>query len=105
MNPKSKAALDEAIRKAGGLSSFAVKVGAPSDHAVKAWRLNGVPDRYCPTIERITGVACERLSPSVEWYVLRLTHPVPPAANDPHIGPGGASDVAHQNPICTSPQA
>lgn len=65
--------LNRAIALAGGLSAFTEKVGAPSVHAVKAWRQAGVPERYCPTIERITGgaVRCEELRPDVEWGVLR----------------------------------
>ena len=66
-----KEAIEEAIAKAGGLEQFAQLVGAPSEHAVKAWKLNRVPSDYCPTIERITGVKCERLRPDVEWPVLR----------------------------------
>lgn len=75
-------ALKEAIRLAGGLASFVSKVKAPSDGAVKAWIRNGVPAGYCPTIERVTGVKCERLNPAVEWTVLRKPLPVAPAAND-----------------------
>jgi DNA-binding transcriptional regulator YdaS (Cro superfamily) len=66
-----KHALERAIAKAGGLEQFAEKVGAPSEHAVKAWKINRVPSDYCPKIERITGVRCESLRPDVEWKVLR----------------------------------
>lgn len=66
-----KQALEKAIAKAGGLAQFAEKVGAPSEHAVKAWKINRVPSDYCPKIERITGVKCESLRPDVEWPVLR----------------------------------
>lgn len=70
-----KEALNEAAMKVGGLSVLAVEVGAPSYYAAKQWRISGVPPAYCPTIERITGVKCERLCPSVEWSVLRTTQP------------------------------
>ena len=70
-----KTALNEAIRIAGGISLFTPLVGAPSANAVKAWRISGVPERYCPTIERVTGIRCEMLRPDVEWAVLRLTAP------------------------------
>ena len=74
-----KEALDEAIRKAGGISSFAVSINAPSINAVKAWkRSNSVPADYCPTIERVTGVACERLRPSVDWAYLRAAEHLAP---------------------------
>lgn len=71
-----KDALNEAIRTAGGLSSFVASIHAPSIHAVKAWRrANSVPADYCPKIERLTGVLCERLRPSVDWGYLRFTEP------------------------------
>lgn len=75
---KHKDALNRAIALAGGLTAFTAAVGAPSTHAVKAWRIAGVPEKYCPTIERITErqVLCEELRPGVEWGVLReATHP------------------------------
>jgi DNA-binding transcriptional regulator YdaS (Cro superfamily) len=71
MDPKQS--LNEAIALAGGLNAFTEAVAAPSTSAVKAWRLTQVPEKYCPTIERITGVRCERLRPDVEWGVLRQT--------------------------------
>ena len=71
-----KEALDEAIHKAGGLSPFVQAIHAPSTHAVKSWkRLSSIPADYCPAIERATGVACERLRPSVDWAYLRGTSP------------------------------
>lgn len=75
MNPV-KQALETAIGVAGGISAFAEAIKAPSPGAVKAWKHSGsVPADYCPTIERVTGVACERLRPGVEWAVLRGTAP------------------------------
>lgn len=69
-----KAALEEAIKKADGIESFAKAIGAPSANAVKAWkRTNSIPADYCPTIERTTGVACERLRPVMDWAYLRGT--------------------------------
>lgn len=73
-----KAALDEAVRNAGGLELFAARINAPSANAVKAWKRTGsIPADYCPTIERTTGIACERLRPSVDWAFLRGTRPTP----------------------------
>lgn len=69
---EQKRALNEAITLAGGLAPFAEAVRAPSVHAVKAWRLNQVPEIYCPRIERVYGIKCERLRPDVEWSVLRV---------------------------------
>lgn len=70
-----KQALNEAAAKVGGLANLAIKVGAPSYYAAKQWRISGVPAEYCPAIEAATGVRCERLCPSVEWFVLRNTQP------------------------------
>lgn len=66
-----KQALNEAIAAVGGIVEFTRLVGAPTVSAVKAWRLTQVPEKYCPTIERISGVRCERLRSDVEWGVLR----------------------------------
>jgi DNA-binding transcriptional regulator YdaS (Cro superfamily) len=41
-----------------------------SKSAVGQWG-NVIPARFCPTIERVTGIPCETLNPSVEWRVLR----------------------------------
>jgi DNA-binding transcriptional regulator YdaS (Cro superfamily) len=68
-----KTALNEAITKAGGLTAFTEAIEAPSTHAVKQWRIAGVPEKYCPRIERVTGTRCEALRPDVEWAVLRGT--------------------------------
>lgn len=64
-------ALNEAIVAVDGIANFTRLVGAPSVSAVKAWRATQIPERYCPTIERISGVRCERLRSDVEWGVLR----------------------------------
>ncbi len=71
MSPKDH--LNRAIKLCDGLDRFAQLVAAPSVHAVKAWRLSGVPPAYCPRIERVTdgAVRCEDLCPDVEWEVLR----------------------------------
>ena len=70
---EQKTALNEAITKAGGLTAFTEAIEAPSIHAVKQWRIAGVPEKYCPRIERVTGIRCEALRPDVEWGVLRGT--------------------------------
>lgn len=70
---RMKEHLKTAIKAAGGLSSFAQAVGAPSSHAVKGWLMARVPADYCPDIERVTGVPCEALRPDVNWGVLRGT--------------------------------
>ena len=79
-----KEALNEAIQKAGGIAPFADAVNAPSANAVKSWKhLGSVPADYCPHIERVTGVVCERLRPSVDWAYLRGTTATP-AKEAPH---------------------
>jgi len=76
---EQKTALNQAIERAGGLTAFTAAVGAPSTHAVKQWRIAGVPADYCPTIERVTGVRCEDLRPGPEWAALRGTDLPAPA--------------------------
>lgn len=88
-----KDALNEAIQKAGGLALFAETVHAPSVNAVKSWkRIGSVPADYCPTIERVTGVACERLRPSADWGYLRGT--TPKATQFPRP-PAATQEVSH----------
>ena len=63
--------LQKAIRSAGGVSALA-KALRLRQSTVSNWPARGrVPAEYCPSIERITGVRCERLRPDVEWSVLR----------------------------------
>ena len=88
-----KGALNEAIQKAGGLALFAETIHAPSVNAVKSWkRIGSVPADYCPTIERVTGVACERLRPSADWGYLRGTAPKATQSTSP---PVTAQEAAH----------
>jgi DNA-binding transcriptional regulator YdaS (Cro superfamily) len=63
--------LSMAIDHVGSLSAFAEAVNAPSRQAVQQWKVTQVPAAYCPDIERITGVRCEKLRPDVNWGVLR----------------------------------
>jgi len=42
--------------------------------AVQQWKTH-IPARFCPTIERLTGIPCETLNPQVEWSVLRESKP------------------------------
>lgn len=69
--PEGVAALDEAIKTAGGVGALAERIGATAS-APSMWRKRGrVPAEHCPAIERETGVRCERLRPDVDWSVLR----------------------------------
>lgn len=63
--------LNVAIDNAGGITAFTQAVNAPSNNAVKAWKLTQIPAAYCPDIEALTGVRCEKLRPDVNWSVLR----------------------------------
>lgn len=42
-----------------------------SHNTISRWIDDGVPAKYCPTIEGLTGVMCEDLITSVKWPVLR----------------------------------
>ncbi|WP_234197111.1 transcriptional regulator [Pseudacidovorax sp. NFM-22] len=65
------AALDDAIKAAGGVGALAERIGAAAS-APSMWRKRGrVPAEHCPAIERETGVRCEALRPDVAWHVLR----------------------------------
>lgn len=65
-------ALDEAVAAAKGFGALAALVKA-SASAPSMWKKRKrVPAEYCPSIERETGVPCERLRPDVAWNVLRL---------------------------------
>lgn len=69
-------ALDRAIEIAGGKTSLMRKLNergwtVGSHNTITHWRVNGVPEKYCPDIEAITGVRCEDLCPDTNWAVLR----------------------------------
>ena len=42
-----------------------------SHNVIGQWVKNGVPPKYCPDIEEITGVTCEALCPTVKWGLVR----------------------------------
>jgi len=72
-------AIDDAIAKAGGPTALA-RVLQQRGHDVKGhatvnqWRIQGVvPGDYCPDIEDLTGVPCEGLRPTTNWWLLRGT--------------------------------
>ena len=50
------------------------KICNVSKSAVGQWG-NVIPARFCPTIEKVTGIPCETLNPGVEWSVLRESKP------------------------------
>lgn len=71
-------ALAEAVKIAAGQSALADKLSALAPSPVsqaRVWnwvnRDQRAPAEMCPFIERLTGVACERLRPDVDWGYLR----------------------------------
>ena len=69
-------ALEKAISLAGGKTALMRKLNerghdVRSHNTISRWVDDGVPAKYCPTIEGLTGVMCEDLLPSVSWPVLR----------------------------------
>lgn len=71
-----KLALDRAVVEAGGKTALMRKLNArghsiTSHNTISQWRINGVPERYCPDIEDLTHVRCEDLCAGTNWAVLR----------------------------------
>jgi len=70
--PHTKA-LIQAIKIAGGKSELARIIGVvPSNPHMWIIRKR-TPAEHCPSIERATGVLCEKLRPEVDWEFLRGT--------------------------------
>lgn len=69
-------AIQEAIAQFPSVSAFARALGV-TPQAVCFWRDGDrkVPAEKCPTIERLTGVPCERLSPETDWAYIRAQAP------------------------------
>lgn len=69
-------AIQEAIAKFPSVSGFARAVGV-TPQAACFWRdgKRKVPAEKCPTIERLTGIACERLCPDADWAFIRTQGP------------------------------
>jgi DNA-binding transcriptional regulator YdaS (Cro superfamily) len=70
------AALAEAIEAAGSKKALLEQLNKRghdirSHNVVSQWLRNGVPAKYCPDIEALTGVTCERLCPDVKWGLVR----------------------------------
>ena len=58
----------EAISAAGGTTALMNKLNErgwdiKSHNVVSQWRENGIPPKYCPDIEAMYGIPCERLCP------------------------------------------
>jgi DNA-binding transcriptional regulator YdaS (Cro superfamily) len=69
-------AIEQAILRAGSKAALMQKLNErgfeiKSVNVVSQWIENGVPAKYCPDIEDLTGVPCERLCPEVRWGLVR----------------------------------
>jgi DNA-binding transcriptional regulator YdaS (Cro superfamily) len=74
--PERRAPIEAAINEVGGKQEMVRQLNArgweiASDKVVHQWLLNGVPARYCPDIEALTGIPCESLCPDVKWGLVR----------------------------------
>lgn len=75
-----QAALDRAIACVKGKTELMRRLNAKghevgSHNTITQWRINGVPAKYCPDIEVVTGVACEDLCPGTNWAAIRNAAP------------------------------
>lgn len=70
MEQEPKAALDEAIRLAGGMTRMAQDLNLSGHSVVYQWTKTRIPADHCMAVERLTGVKCERLRPDLDWDVL-----------------------------------
>lgn len=74
--PPWRIAVEEAIEKADGKTALMRALNERgweinSHNVISQWLINGVPAKYCPDIEGITGVSCERICPDVNWGLVR----------------------------------
>lgn len=72
--PDSSQALEKAIACYRTLNAFAQELGV-TYQTVQQWMKNGVPEKWCVEIEKLTGgqVRCEELNDKVDWSYLRKT--------------------------------
>lgn len=71
-------ALDRAVASVKGKTDLMRRLNEKgheigSHNTISQWRVNGVPAKYCPDIEVITGVPCEELCPGTNWSAIRTT--------------------------------
>ena len=77
-NPTPVESLLEAVEIMKGQTALAIALSKRCPEPVsqaRVWnwinRDGGAPSEFCPDIEDLTGVKCERLCPSTNWAVLR----------------------------------
>lgn len=70
--------ITEAIARAGSQKKLAFLIGA-TQQMVSYWKRAGIVSDagMCASIERVTGVPCERLNPGEDWVTLRAVLCVP----------------------------
>jgi hypothetical protein len=71
-------ALAKAIAIAGGKTALMRKLNEcghtiNSHNTITQWLKNGTPEEYCPDIEVLTGIRCEKLNPKPNWAAVRNT--------------------------------
>lgn len=72
MNAQNSHPLEEAARICGSEAALARQLNV-SRGALNQWKEEGreVPAKHAPIIEKLTGVRCELLCPSVDWSIVR----------------------------------
>ena len=72
MDTKTPHPLEAAAQIYGSEASLARALGVTRG-ALNQWKKPGrqVPAEHCPKIEKLTGVRCELLCPSVDWSIVR----------------------------------
>lgn len=72
--PEPSQGLERAIACFNTLGAFASALGV-TYQTVQQWTRNGVPEKWCVEIEKISGgkVRCEELNDKVDWSYLRNT--------------------------------
>lgn len=79
----SQVALDDALRVSKGKTALMRQLNQRGHHVgshntITQWRLNGIPSKYAPDIEYLTGIPVERLCPDQPWRRLEAsTWPTP----------------------------
>ena len=71
MKNKQVVWLNAAIAQAGGITALSRRLNLSGHSVIQQWRRTQVPAEHCPDLEEITGIACEKLRPDVNWSVLR----------------------------------
>ena len=71
MSHKQKTVVNEVIAVFGTAVKLAKSLNITAQ-AIHCWKSKGeIPRARCIEIEKATGIACERLNPSIDWSYLR----------------------------------